>query len=700
MKRTLILIVLICSSVLIANSHKNIGSPIKKPKKKIEPVARWTGTLKRDEKIIHSNEAISGTLERHAEVFFTAAMPTMNRDDGLTEFNYTDDKGSGTYTQHADFTRLLLKQKCVYDCTGSGIAELHTVIIREWDNTYDIEAIVPICKGTDCDGNPFEDNMMISVSNEKFTDKDVLTGSKTVTAELPGGLGTGTATTTWTLRRVKEDDVELIVTPLDYDNWLPKPGKDELTRGAVMTVNLKLQGKNGKPLKAKADSFVLRLNNTSIEPGITINYPLQPDPKKQLPDLRFLLHPSIESLESDQFVSVGSPDGVTGKAMIASYDGGGWSVLTVEAFLKDGRRIKGNLLNPGGEIDIHIPKRDPKSHIGEAWLKKYGSPKDDDDEETLADNPNKGDGLTAYEEYRGVISEITAYEETKRADGKFVRLSPQKKELGIRIDKVEMPLFTLGIKWFEAASGLKAIRFVQSEILPNRRFNNNANTSHIYDQYVLLLYKGLLDEDLGSIFSWTKDPDIPKEVYHVVIDIEGIKIDYNDKLAKEKPTALPFTLTEFIARVVAHELGHGVNIWHHGEEPNTLSPLVADGGPPFSIKAFDGPNLKTYNPPSIRIFNRKGLKINLPYTISDIIGQKGNVESGNLDCIMAYVPYCRWAYTIGADGAWIFNEVPLLNFGKKLCKSPAGTGINTNSAYFGDAVKDKGNCLKQIKLKP
>ncbi len=287
--------------------------------------------MKRDEKITHSNEVQVGTVVKQVEVFFTAAMPTMNRDDGLTEFNYTDDKGTGTHTEHGDMTNILINQRCVYDCSGTGTSELHTVIVREWDNTYDIEAISPFCKGTSCTGEPFEETMTITVSNEKFTNGDVLAGTKTVTAELPGKLGTVTATNTWHLTRVKDDDAELIVTPVDYDRWLPEPGKDELTKGRVMTVNLKLQGKNGKPLKVKAESFELTLFETSKEPGVTINYPIATDADQ--PDLRLLGDPRIESIEEAQFVSVGSADGINGKAWIASYDGGGWTTLKVEAIL-------------------------------------------------------------------------------------------------------------------------------------------------------------------------------------------------------------------------------------------------------------------------------------------------------------------------------------------------------------------------------
>lgn len=697
MKRIFSFIALMSSCIFIAGTGKINDLP----KRNVEPVARWTGTIKREEIATFSNALVAGTSRTNLEVSFSAALPTMGRDDESTDLNFTDDKGSGSHISTSEGTNLLTKVKCISDCSGSGVAELHTVTIREWDNTYDIEAIAPACTGKACneDGSPRpyeEGTVTIGVSNEKLIDKDVLSGTKTVTSAMPGGFGTATVTTTWVLRRVKEEnDAELIVTPVDYDTWLPEPGRNEISKGNVMTINLKLQGKNGKPLKVKAESFELHLFNTSMEKGITINYPLEPD-AKQLPDLRFIHRPDIESIDEDQTILVSCPDGKTGTAYLGSYDGGGWTVLKAEAILEDQTRIEGRLLKPDGEADIRIPKRDPNSHIGEVWLKKYNNPGEADDKDTSMKNKKTGDGLSAYEEYRGVISEL---EFGKVNRNKFGRLDPLRKDVGVRVDKAEMPLFATGINWFESASGLKVIRFNEKEIPDYRRLNENANTAHIYDQYVLKLYKGLLGHDnaLGSVFTTGKDPDIPAKTYAVVIDIDAIKSDYNFNVNKEKPTALPFTLQDFIANVTAHELGHGVDIFHHGQKPNLFSPMVVDAGPPILIKAYNGSGWNNLHPPAIRIFNRRGAQVNPPFTIQGQIGQEGNTESGDLDCIMAYVPFCSWARTIGADGAWIFNEVPILNVGRKMCASIKGTSINNSIIYFGDA--QKGNCFDQIKLK-
>ena len=448
---------------------------------------------------------------------------------------------------------------------------------------------------------------------------------------------------------------------------------NELTVGSVMNISLKLQKTGGGPTTKKAKAFELHLFNTSKEPGITINFPIDPD--EPMPDLRFLVQPNAEIGEEFQSLKINCPGGCqSSQAKIGAYDGGGWTNLKVEAILMDDNtRIQGRLFTPDGEIDIRIPKREPNSKIGEAWLKKYNNPGEMDDKDTSRGNSNKGDGLTAYEEYRGVISQ-----------GRFKRLSPDKKEVGVKVDKAELSLFSTGLQWFENGTDLKVVLFHEMEIGGTRRLNKNAHSANIYDQYALVLYKGLLEYiggALGSVFTPTNAPDIPANTMRVVIDVATVYAEYNNIAVRERPARLPFTASEMLANTVAHEMGHAVNIWHHGQLPN-LPAQIAD----------------TSSVPPYRIFRSNGAEIlNRPFPLSSI-GRSGNQESGNLSCVMLYYPYCKWAYTVGADGAKIFNEVPLIPIGTGMCNSNAGTSFNHSIVYFGNATK--GDCLKQIKLKP
>ncbi len=84
--------------------------------------------------------------------------------------------------------------------------------------------------------------------------------------------------------------------------------------------------------------------------------------------------------------------------------------------MEDGSQLKGHYLKRDGPVSIPYPDRHAGRLIAKSWLTKYKDPQENDDKEVTAGNNHNGDGLTAYEEYRGVISE-----------GKHIRLDPNKK---------------------------------------------------------------------------------------------------------------------------------------------------------------------------------------------------------------------------------------------------------------------------------
>ncbi len=681
--------------ILLTSSHKKTSFV----KKNNSGMSRWTGTVTMEQIIKYTSPDWTGTDKIEIVTTFVDALPTMYRDNvdvsnpDEAALKFKDDKGTGSHTFHSDVT--VGGKHCVTDCQGSGEAELHAVVINEEEHSYDIEAIGPGCKGTTCgdEGGTAEyqsTDADITITEPLGSNMDVLTGSTTTTADLLGTQGTMTNTTTWHLERSKPNDVELIVTPQDYDSWLPVPGRDELSKGSMMTVNLKLQGKNRKPLNVKAESFELRLNNTSKEPGITINYPLSPG-ANQLPDLRFLPLPNIESVDEGQSISLSSPDGVSGKAYIGSYDGGGWTMLTAVAILNDGHHthIQGRLLVPNGETEIRIPKRDPNSNIATAWLSQNGKPGDKDDIEASQGNTNNGDGLTAYEEYRGVICESDISNNSHQI---FKRLDPQKKELGVRMKKNEFSLFSQGISLFLSATGVIPIPFDESEISADRRLNNNSSYASDYKQYVEILEKEALPKDaVGENQPYNLTPKIPKNSLRVVIDIDKIKQQYQVQITvlnnanRRNGThySMPYTEAENIANTVAHELTHGMDVKHHGNP--TLEPdhHIQQGSSYVHVFAEDGSDITEQ-------FRGQ--------TISSI-GIPQNDESGDLNCIMAYAGLYNWAYRVDINGSENYYKVPILPLGKTLCSSEAGSGINAGGKYFGDAQAKHGNCISQIRLK-
>jgi len=667
--------VILSALILLSNSEHKKYRPIPP-----EDIGRWTGTMTLHKKV----EGATGSSDLRVTVSFINALPTLYRDENENpELDFKDDKGTGTSTYHAEGL-FAGKKTGVTDCKGTGLSELHEIVIDLENKEYSIQASGPICKGQSISylegvTRPYEsEDVGISTGVQPLTNKNVLDGTKSWTGELVGGLGTGTTTIIWHLERTTNNNAELIVTPEDYDNWLPKPGRDELTKGTVMNINLKVKSTNGKPLSIKAKSFELTLSNTSVEPGITINYPVSPR-AKQLPDLRFLPVSIAESIEEDQFISLPCHDGSTGKVIIGSYDGGGWTTLTAEAILEDDTRIKGHLLISGGEQQIRIPKRDKGSIIATSWLKANKDPGEMDDKEESNGNENKGDGLTAYEEYRGVVSMDT-----------FRRLSPIKKELGLLIKQSEYGFFKEGFRRFENASDIKIYVFGQNEIPDNRRLNQNAKSAHDFKQFVLRLNKGNNngEKDIygANVVAWGvayPKVDIPARVTHISIDVDRIRTWYQGTVRAYGAHSLPFTDRDLVASTTAHEIGHGVNLPHHGR---ALPNLPGD----FNVVS---------NPP--RIYNADATGswevTDRPWTIDGAIGSPGNNESGNVSCFMCYRNKVTWVRIITDNNELVYYRVPWLAAGILFCPEIKGTGINADNKYFGNGIS--GNCLGHIKLR-
>ena len=104
--------------------------------------SRWSGSLTLTQKFVGE----SGKSDRHVEVSFTNALPTLNRNDPTTDLNFTDDKGTGTANYHGE---MIIGGRLIgtTDCRGSGQTELHEVVIDSEDSSLRIHAIGPACNG-------------------------------------------------------------------------------------------------------------------------------------------------------------------------------------------------------------------------------------------------------------------------------------------------------------------------------------------------------------------------------------------------------------------------------------------------------------------------------------------------------------------------------------------------------------------------
>jgi hypothetical protein len=531
---------------------------------------------------------------------------------------------------------------------------------------------IPQCKGSSERGVwTGEEETAINVENQTGSNPNVMSGS--IVEKSEGKV------MTWEWNFVRTRDAELIVTPQNYDSWMPEPPVNDSKYGNILPVKLKVQSRSGGKADEKVSYFKLSLTSTSKQPGITLNMPL--DKADEEPDLRFMKRDDLTLLDAmGQSAKLACKDGETGYTGIFSFDGGGWTTLNVEAVLNDSTRVRGQLIKSGGEYDIMVPKREASSKIASVWLKQYSKMDDLSDDEVLTGNTNKGDGLTAYEEYRGVIS--------KR---QFKRLDPSKMDLGVEMKKDEAPLFAAGISLFEQATEIKIVPLYEGELTPEKMLNKNHAFAHITDQHAMRLRNKILPDGTGGE---NQPPEVknktPKNSSAVVIDIAQNKRIYrsNDTAARKAGMKLPYSEAELINNTVAHELGHGVHLDHHGKS-SPASGLTLRAGDTSSFQIID-----TYG-------KEIHIKTGEIFTIAGLVGVKGCEESGDLNCIMAYTSLYQWVRYMGTNNRnrTVYRAIPLLKVGKSLCNSAAGTGINAGNGFFGDANAASGNCRSQIIVK-
>lgn len=255
---------------------------------------------------------------------------------------------------------------------------------------------------------------------------------------------------------------------------------------------------------------------------------------------------------------------------------------------------------------ITIPVDLNNNKIADSWEKQngvYGSPADKDDDPEPTGQATNGDGLTNYEEYRGV------YVSDGNGGVEHIRLNPKKKEIFV-ID--EGQIFS-PVSW-KSASGMDAYWLTNNLVYGSRAngdeiLSNKVNFCSGFDQapagskYAIRLERvddlhdphGIENDDslpLGYTY-----PGIgpPKNIKYCVIFVARIKMWFQDvyvkkltDLIKKNPKGVtihgkyfskatldyflnavtdPSKLQQFVDQevntTVIHELGHACGLEHH-----------------------------------------------------------------------------------------------------------------------------------------
>ncbi len=517
-------------------------------------------------------------------------------------------------------------------------------------------------------------------------------------------------TITWTLSPTPLEDVELVIKPEGYDQWLPRGGKDEETEGNNIRMTAILRARNGGgATKVKMNRIAVHLSDVSREPGVCLNLPLSknsgPSTGALSPDLKFSAdhNPGVKIDEEGMRVSKEGGEFTQLPVIVSCYDWGAWGSVVAQASLTDGREIWAYLDGDASTPEVRLPKRDPDSKIADKWKSDMGvsGMKDDADNDKQTGNVNDGDGLTLYEEYRGLIAKGKHTRDHPAGPDGIKPLTPQKKDLivnnTIKAGGGSPPEVNAGLLLFEKASGIHIVEVDENELPESRQVNLNAGRISAGPQFGLRLSneKGIAGDSVGETQGavgrrMEPNPAVsPKGFPKVTINLDAIKADYEGlaRVARAENRKLPFTLADCIAATVAHELAHGVGVGHHG------SPSWGSAYPQVTEAMKDW-----------RVYDRDGKAItNRPFAITGGVGNPGSDSSGDVNCIMCYNNVYNWCYQ---DQARTFYGVPFIAQGHIFCSSSKGTGINapkqsannkTTLGMFGDATH--GNCLSRMRVK-
>lgn len=492
----------------------------------------------------------------------------------------------------------------------------------------------------------------------------------------------GNATWTWNFSGGAPDAEAVIVPPGEYEDWLPRGGPDEETRGDVVTVKVRVH-KQGDPDKESPRKALFRfeLVDVSEEKGVCMNWPSEGKTARDL-KIDASENPHLKVTDEDGQAAESEPDLKETKVAISCFDYGAFGRLKVTAVLDDGTEIAAHLEGDDAIQALALPRDLDGNRIADAWDKETGystePPGLDDDPFPEADG-HPGDGLTYFEEYRGFMENAS-----------HVRTYPEEKDLFVCNGIGERG--KRGLELFEKITGLKLHSgLTPDELGADRVINRNSSAeTHVVDQHGLRIIWGANPALSGGFpmpgWSARERGGTPKRWDRVEIC----------PLYKDSGYS-----ADHVASVVAHELGHCCNLDHHGEGDlgiRIIGPAPSPTDPPLKIMRIWEPDINgkpVGNGDPITLYwesTGNAWVCDLPWRA--YVGVAGGQHSGDTGCIMRYD--CADVYKDDSSGSvfYVFKDDEKTGMG--LCKSPVGTGVNAPDREprprYKDAAPGFGNC--------
>jgi len=461
----------------------------------------------------------------------------------------------------------------------------------------------------------------------------VLTGGRMADRYSRDGTGDakGTVfTSEWSLAR--NTNVRVTLSEVDA-SWRPTfGGTTTLTATVDPSVNLKSR-------------FRFTLYGVSREPGISLN-----DGGGSNLDLQFdaaqpqAMIPAIAT--ADGWTIETTADAASAAVTVRAMDYGAWGRLKAE-FFAGGAWVTATTTRAGDFASV--PLDDNNDHIADRWLEDAGlsGHAAAEDADSGPEGANTGDGYSNYEEYRGF-----------EAWGSWLSTDPTWKELFVNneANNDECGDFT--------STGIVCVLIDADEYDADRVVNFNRQYATAGPQKGLLVLSGALttapdgSERVGVLGETVLA--VPNEGSPIVIDPAAISI-YNRQGVSDEGLLTPIPNAR--RSVLAHEIGHAVNIDHHGT--NVSGTACGGSGAAGEVSVW------------------------------------GGAYSGDRACFMSYARPLQYQRSDGTCHEWVWPH----QWGDTICRTKAGTGVNAGPERLEDgkplpAAGDasNGDCRHQLRL--
>lgn len=312
-------------------------------------------------------------------------------------------------------------------------------------------------------------------------------------------------------------------------------------------------------------------------------------------------------------------------------------------------RATGPTADPLG-TELQLPVDNDRDGIADRWEAIHSAHDPLGDTDNIPGAVHTGDGLTNFEEYRGFYSL-----------GQFQRTDPEQKTIFVRDHTGRRLSEIFQVRDFYAPKGLQVYPVDGTEFFEDV-VNYQKTESTAGAQYIAVLAENpARPADVGWRSFANDWLTFAGKASHVGPPQRGLNmmaLQYRiDTATLEAPWI-----------VIAHELGHLMNVAHHGEKDGYVELAEAT---PSGVPAG-----------------------------RQLAAIKGGQHSGDFNCIMKYeaaLLFCRTPVLLP------YNRLSYDDYPRQsrtptaLCHSATGTGTNASGAWAGDATR--GNCTAQVKVR-